>query len=932
MTGYRDRGYSQRRLGAVVVLCLALLPSAAWSGGFSLRFFGNGVNDIDRVKIPIDNPAVPADVGASDMTIEFWMKANPGDNSATNCVGGDDGWTTGNILLDRDVFGNGDFGDYGISLFQNGIAFGVNNGTTGAGICGTTNVSDGIWHHIAATRRISDGLLRLFVDGILQSEGAGPTGDISYHDNRATIHPNDPYLVIGAEKHDLGPAFPSFNGWIDEVRLSTVLRYTTSFTRPTQAFVSDASTAALYHFDEGVADVILDSAPGGASNGSRNFGGLPAGPAWSADKAPLSGIAVDFVPIVSTGLSQPVAITSAGDGSGRLFITEQTGAIRLWNGAVLSTFMTVPGISAGSERGLLSVAFHPNYESNGFFFTYYTNTAGDIEVSRFSVSANPNQGDPASKQIIITIPHPGQANHNGGQLQFGPDGYLYMGTGDGGGADDPDQNGQNINVLLGKLLRLNINGALPYTIPPDNPFVGTAGADEIWDFGLRNPWRFSFDRMLGDIIIADVGQSAREEVDFESSSATGGLNYGWDVMEGTICHEPTSGCDMTNKILPVLEYTHSLGCSISGGYRFRGKGIPQAYGAYFYGDYCSGRVWAGVQNPNGTWTSTQLADTTYSITSWGEDEDGELYLSNYDGVIYHVVGTSANVSVTESDTQDPAPLGSAFGYDITVTNNGPSAANAVTVIDQLPAGVTFLSTTQAGCVNSNNVVTCNLGTIAGGAGVSFRINVNAISLGTVTNSILVSANQIDPNIADNSASEDTQIIPVPCLFCDDFEDDILAANWTYNKSSSFWTESGGSLHASSTRKTTATAAPAFAGCLNCYVESTLQFTGGAGARLWLLHHYVNKSNDVELLLREDSDRWILKQRVAGKVVAKAKVQQAINPGVSYRVRITYDGSQYLVSVDGAQILSLTPIGAVTGGTAGFQIKATSASFESIEIN
>ena len=743
------------------LLWLVLTPFVAWGGGFSLRFFGNGVSDIDRVKIPIDNPPVPADIGSTDITIEFWMKANPGDNSATTCVTGNDGWTTGNILIDRDVFGNGDFGDYGISLFQDGIAFGVNNGTTGAGICGTSNVADGLWHHVAATRSISDGQIRLFVDGALQAEVTGPTGDISYHDNRLTSFPNDPFLVIGAEKHDLGPGFPSFNGWIDEIRLSTVVRYTGNFTRPSAPFAVDASTAALYHFDEGAGDVINDSATGGASDGIRNFGGSPAGPVWSADKAPLAPLGIGFSPLVTSGLSQPVAITTAGDNSGRIFITEQTGAIRLWNGTTLSTFMTVPGISVGSERGALSVAFHPNYENNGFFFVYYTNTNGDIEVSRFSVSGNPDQGDPLSKQIIITIPHPGQANHNGGQLQFGPDGYLYMGTGDGGGGGDPFENAQNINVLLGKILRLNINGALPYEIPPTNPFVGVAGADEIWDFGMRNPWRFSFDSLLKDLIIGDVGQDTLEEVDLEPAGSAGGINYGWDDMEGTMCFEPSSGCLTANRVLPILEYTHSLGCSISGGYRYRGNGIPQANGLYFYGDYCSGRLWAASQNTNGTWNSTMLVDTAYSITSFGLDEAGELYLTNYDGEVHRLTGASSNISVAMSDSQDPVPQGSNFNYIFTVTNNGPSSANAVQVIDPLPAGVTYVSSTNQGCSNSNGIVTCNLGTIVNGANITFQIQVTADVLGTLTNTAIASADQVDFNDANNSDSEDTVVFVPP---------------------------------------------------------------------------------------------------------------------------------------------------------------------------
>ena len=242
------------------IAAFLLYGGPLWSAGYSLRFFGNGTDDIDRVKIRIDNPAVPADIGSGDFTIEFWMKANPGDNGAGNCIAGNDGWINGNIIFDRDIFGPGEYGDYGISLFSDGIAFGIFSESAGAGqgICGGTNVADSQWHHIAVTRRFSDGRLQLYVDGVLDAHLAtGPLGDISYQNNRPTTFPNDPFLVIGAEKHDAGPQFPSYNGWIDEVRLSTNLRYTANFTRPSATFPnSDANTAAVYHFDEGSGNTI----------------------------------------------------------------------------------------------------------------------------------------------------------------------------------------------------------------------------------------------------------------------------------------------------------------------------------------------------------------------------------------------------------------------------------------------------------------------------------------------------------------------------------------------------------------------------------------------------------------------------------------------------------------------------------------------------
>jgi hypothetical protein len=355
---------------------------------------------------------------------------------------------------------------------------------------------------------------------------------------------------------------------------------------------------------------------------------------------------IELQPVVS-GLANPVAITHAGEGSGRLFITLQAGQIVIFDGTqILPTpFLDISGlVSSGGERGLLSVAFHPNYRSNGLFFVDYTNTAGDTVIARYSVSQDRNVADPGSAAILLTIQQP-FANHNGGQLQFGPDGYLYIGMGDGGSAGDPLNNGQNLGTLLGKLLRVNVDGASPYAIPGDNPFVGVPGAQpEIWAYGLRNPWRFSFDRSTGDLFIADVGQDSWEEVDFQPASSPGGQNYGWNIMEGNHCFNPPSNCNSSGLTLPILEYAHgssdSIGCSISGGYRYRGTQNPDLTGIYFYGDFCTGRIWGASQQGTGAWTTAELLDTSLSITTFGEDEAGEIYVAHYaptDGAIYRIV-------------------------------------------------------------------------------------------------------------------------------------------------------------------------------------------------------------------------------------------------------------------------------------------------------
>jgi glucose/arabinose dehydrogenase len=297
-----------------------------------------------------------------------------------------------------------------------------------------------------------------------------------------------------------------------------------------------------------------------------------------------AGPNIQLEPIIS-GLNSPVAITHAGDGMGRLFITLQVGKILIYDGQqLLSTpFFDIGSlITTGSERGLLSVAFHPNYSANGFLYVDYTDLNGDTVIARYRVSADPNVVDTTSAVILLTIPQP-FANHNGGQLQFGPDGYLYIGMGDGGSGGDPLNNAQNLNSLLGKILRIDVDAGSPYANPPDNPFVANLSAKpEIWALGLRNPWRFSFDRLTGDLFIADVGQDTYEEVDFQQASSGGGENYGWRLMEGNHCYNPSTGCNDGSLTLPVIEYDHSLGnCSITGGYRYRGALYSGLTGIYF---------------------------------------------------------------------------------------------------------------------------------------------------------------------------------------------------------------------------------------------------------------------------------------------------------------------------------------------------------------
>jgi hypothetical protein len=348
---------------------------------------------------------------------------------------------------------------------------------------------------------------------------------------------------------------------------------------------------------------------------------------------------------VATGLAFPVFLTSPPGEAGRLFVVEKRGTIRIIEGgAVRSTpFLDLSGrVSGGSEQGLLGLAFHPEYPSNGRFVVNYTNQDGDTRVAVFRVSADPNRADAASEQVILAVEQP-FSNHNGGMVAFGPrDGHLYVGMGDGGSAGDPQGNGQRRSTLLGKLLRVAVSGAGVVSVPADNPFVGQAGArPEIWSLGLRNPWRFSFDRLTGDLYIADVGQNQREEVNVAIAASQFGkaTNFGWSIMEGSRCYSPASNCDQTGLTLPVIDYDHGQGCSVTGGYVYRGSALAAFRGTYFYSDYCQGWVRSFRLQGGG---AAELRDWPElapggQITSYGEDSAGELYLLTAGGRVARIV-------------------------------------------------------------------------------------------------------------------------------------------------------------------------------------------------------------------------------------------------------------------------------------------------------
>ncbi len=344
--------------------------------------------------------------------------------------------------------------------------------------------------------------------------------------------------------------------------------------------------------------------------------------------SPAYAQTIRLIPVVSTGLEAPLFITHAGDGSGRLFILERAGRVRILVGDTLvkRPFLDISDrVLAGGERGLLGLAFHPQFSANGRFFVNYTRqTDGATMISEFRVSADPSVALPSTERRLLRVFQP-YANHNGGMLAFGPGGRLFIGLGDGGSAGDPGNRAQNRQVLLGKILRIGVNGRQPYGIPPDNPFAAGGGRPEIYALGFRNPWRFSFDRGTGSLYVGDVGQGRVEEIDTVSP----GGNYGWRIMEGNLCYDPATGCNQKGLTLPIATYNHTGGrCSITGGYVYRGSAIPALVGTYVYADYCTGEIFGRREG-----ASTVLLDTSRAIASFGEDQAGELFVVGLGGTI-----------------------------------------------------------------------------------------------------------------------------------------------------------------------------------------------------------------------------------------------------------------------------------------------------------
>jgi glucose/arabinose dehydrogenase len=380
-------------------------------------------------------------------------------------------------------------------------------------------------------------------------------------------------------------------------------------------------------------------------------GATRGGPADAAPSLP----SLDVREVVR-GFDKPTSITGARDGSGRIFVTEQVGTVKIVKGtSIISTpFLNITDrVLCCGERGLLSLAFPPGFLEKRYFYAYYTDNTGDIVVSRFRLTANPDVADPTSEQRVITVRHGDPANHNGGQLQFGPDGYLYIGTGDGGSGNDPPNNAQNPASLLGKLLRIDVESGSPltYTVPATNP-KKPGWAPEVWAIGLRNPWRFSFDRQTGDLYIGDVGQNDVEEVNVQSATSPGGENYGWRIWEGSRCNIPPTGggsCPREGFVFPFAEYRHNRGGSVNGGYVYRGSEFPGLYGVYIFSDL-GGWIWAAARQGD-TWVydRVKLLSNT-QLSTHGEDDAANLYVADYGrGILYKIVQAGASPVLPGAD-------------------------------------------------------------------------------------------------------------------------------------------------------------------------------------------------------------------------------------------------------------------------------------------
>ncbi len=407
--------------------------------------------------------------------------------------------------------------------------------------------------------------------------------------------------------------------------------------------------------------------------------------------------------IVASGFTLPIQVTNAGDGSGRLFVVEQGGVIKIIHPDMsMSTFLDIhEKLVSGGERGLLGLAFHPEYASNGYLYVNYTDLSGNTTISRFSVSSDPQIALQTSEVILFKVTQP-YSNHNGGQLLFGPDGYLYISLGDGGSGGDPLNNAQNLGTPLGKILRIDVDNGNPYAIPSNNPFIDNENADaRIWAWGLRNPWRFSFDRLTGDLYIGDVGQNLWEEIDFQSFSSPGGENYGWRCMEATHVYSTASPCDssvyLDTLISPITEYSHSIGRSVTGGFVYRGLRYPDFDGIYFFADYVDGIIFS-LQRSGDSWIQSQEVESGLLISAFGEDEYGEIYVVDYGGgTIRRLIDPTIPVPNLENTNftvdKNQADPGELLSYTIEIINQGSAYVQPFQLTNPVPSKLAYVDGT-----------------------------------------------------------------------------------------------------------------------------------------------------------------------------------------------------------------------------------------------
>jgi glucose/arabinose dehydrogenase len=509
--------------------------------------------------------------------------------------------------------------------------------------------------------------------------------------------------------------------------------------------------------------------------------GVAAPERGGARAAAQSGMPARPTPIallpVASGFARPVDIAFPNDSSDRMFVAEQAGRIRIVDGGEVrpAPFLDLGAIVHydANESGLLALAFHPQYASNGFFFVSYVraSTLGgwELVLARYRASADPDVADPASAVILLISPQPTPTSpiHYGGKLMFGPEGYLYLTRGDGA-SGDPRDNAQNVDSLLGKILRLDVNrhaDTPPYhAIPSDNPYVGLPGDDRIWSLGLRNPWRASFDRQTGDMFVGDVGQASKEEVNFQPAGVPA-LNFGWSCFEGTSPYNNFPQCSTLDWAPPIIEYTHAVGRGVTGGYRHRGAASPALAGTYLYADYVGpsnrgGPVWGAVLD--GVWSTTALIDNGLLVVTFGEDPAGEVYLADASaGDIYRVVASrTADLSLVLTDDPDPVLEGGLITYTAVIRSRGPAAAPRVRLRRMSSANVVFVG--GRGCtLNLYGEPYCEVGTLAAGGVATVTVRFRATAGATASAIFRVTANVTEGDEADNTAVATTAILPPP---------------------------------------------------------------------------------------------------------------------------------------------------------------------------